>query len=52
MSKMTFSLEENSPATVFQKALKSPVEEMTLPELVIVSLNCRRSHLEETYYRP
>jgi ABC-type uncharacterized transport system ATPase component len=33
VSKMTFELEANSAATVFQKALKSSVEVMTLPEL-------------------
>lgn len=33
VSKMTFSLVANSAATVFQKAPKSEVEVMILPEL-------------------
>jgi hypothetical protein len=33
VSKTTFSLEANSLATVFQKALKSEVEVMMLPPL-------------------
>lgn len=34
VSKMTFSLEANSPATVFQKAWKLSVERMIFPELL------------------
>lgn len=47
---MTFSLEENSPATVFQKDWKSAVDEMILPELnaLAVAFRC----IWETYYRP
>lgn len=40
VSKMTFSFDANSPATVFQNVLKSEVEEMILPELC----NCLASY--------
>lgn len=38
VSKMTFSFEENSPATVFQNAWKLSVDSMIFPELPFVSM--------------
>lgn len=49
---MTFSLEENSPATVFQKTLKSSADEMILPELIEISINSKRSSSKGPYYLP
>lgn len=45
VSKMTFSSEVNSLATVFHQVLKSSVEEMTLPELSIQLVSAPRRAL-------